>query len=104
MTAEKISFDLDKKKLEKAAYILKALAHPTRLAIIQLLEQEDNLSVNEICETLHCEQSFISHHLINMKLRGILQSHKDGLNIYYSLKERNVTKLLNCIENCSCNY
>lgn len=103
MTTEKICFELNKERLEKAAYILKALAHPTRLAIIQLLEQEEALSVNEICETLNCEQSFISHHLINMKLRGILQSHKDGLNMYYSLKERDVTRLLNCIENCGCN-
>ena len=77
MVAEKKA--LDKNKLEKAAYILKAVAHPVRLAIIQLLDEEDGLSVNEICDALNCEQSLISHHLINMKLRGILQSKKDGL-------------------------
>ncbi|WP_394995369.1 ArsR/SmtB family transcription factor [Emticicia sp.] len=98
-----INIKLNKEKFEKAAYILKAVAHPTRLAIIQLLEQEDGLSVNEICEALECEQSLISHHLINMKLRGILQSHKDGLNMYYSIKEYEVTKILACIENCDCN-
>ena len=103
MTAEINSIKINKEKYEKAAYILKAVAHPTRLAIIQLLEQEDGLSVNEICEALDCEQSLISHHLINMKLRGILQSHKDGLNMYYSLKEHEVTKILTCIEHCNCN-
>jgi DNA-binding transcriptional ArsR family regulator len=103
MTAEITNIKINKEKYEKAAYILKAVAHPTRLAIIQLLEQEDGLSVNEICEALDCEQSLISHHLINMKLRGILQSHKDGLNMYYSLKEHEVTKILTCIENCNCN-
>ncbi len=103
MIAEANDIKLNKEKLEKAAYILKAVAHPTRLAIIQLLDIEENMMVNEICETLNCEQSLISHHLINMKLRGILKSHKDGLNVYYSLKEREITNLLTCIENCSCN-
>lgn len=103
MIAEVNDIKINKEKFEKAAYILKAVAHPTRLAIIQLLDAQENLMVNEICETLKCEQSLISHHLINMKLRGILQSHKDGLNVYYSLKEREITNLLTCIENCSCN-
>lgn len=103
MIAEANDIKINKEKFEKAAYILKAVAHPTRLAIIQLLDVESNLTVNEICETLNCEQSLISHHLINMKLRGILKSHKDGLNVYYSLKEREITNLLTCIENCSCN-
>lgn len=103
MIAEATDIKINKEKFEKAAYILKAVAHPTRLAIIQLLDAQENLMVNEICEILKCEQSLISHHLINMKLRGILQSHKDGLNVYYSLKEREITNLLTCIENCSCN-
>lgn len=103
MIAEANDIKINKKKFEKAAYILKAVAHPTRLAIIQLLDIQENLTVNEICETLNCEQSLLSHHLINMKLRGILKSHKGGLNVYYSLKEREITKLLSCIENCECN-
>jgi ArsR family transcriptional regulator len=103
MVSEANDIKINKEKYEKAAYILKAVAHPTRLAVIQLLDIHENLTVNEICETLNCEQSLISHHLINMKLRGILKSHKDGLNVYYSLKEREITKLLSCIENCECN-
>ncbi|AFK01543.1 regulatory protein ArsR [Emticicia oligotrophica DSM 17448] len=103
MIAEINKIKIEKEKFEKAAYILKAVAHPTRLAIIQLLDYQEKLTVNEICETLECEQSLISHHLINMKLRGILKSSKDGLNVYYSLKEYEVTKILSCIENCDCN-
>lgn len=90
-------------KFEKAAYILKTVAHPIRLAIIQMLEDGKALSVSEICETLKGEQSLISHHLINMKLRGILQSTKDGQSVYYSLKEKDVSKLIHCIEHCGCN-
>ncbi|MDR6561914.1 MULTISPECIES: metalloregulator ArsR/SmtB family transcription factor [unclassified Arcicella] len=96
-------FQASKQKMEKAAYILKTVAHPVRLAIIELLNQQGEMGVNDICKALDCEQSLISHHLINMKLRGILQSHKDGLNVYYDLKEKEIVKLLQCIENCDCN-
>jgi len=99
-----IAYQINKNKLEKAAFILKTVAHPTRLAIVDLLSQNEKLSVNEICEVLECEQSLLSHHLINMKLKGILRSEKDGLNVFYSLKERDVMKLIECIEHCDCNY
>lgn len=99
-----VAYKINKEKLEKAAFILKTVAHPTRLAIVDLLSIQERLSVNEICEILECEQSLLSHHLINMKLKGILRSEKDGLNVFYSLKERDVTKLIECIENCNCNF
>ena len=82
-----IAYKINKEKLEKAAFILKTVAHPTRLAIVDLLSIQERLSVNEICTILECEQSLLSHHLINMKLKGILRSEKDGLNVFYSLKE-----------------
>jgi predicted transcriptional regulator len=92
----------DKEKLEKAAYILKTIGHPVRLAIIQLLGKDKSLSVNEICEAIQCEQSLVSHHLINMKLKGILQSQKTGQNVIYFLKEKEILKIMGCIENCDC--
>ncbi len=91
------------KKFEKSAYILKTVAHPIRLAVIQMLENDTSLSVSEICENLKSEQSLVSHHLINMKLRGILKSSKNGQNVLYALKEKDVSKLISCIENCNCN-
>ncbi len=97
------TIQLNKEKLEKAAFILKTVAHPLRLAIINLLDENEKMSVNDVCEALNAEQSLVSHHLINMKLRGILKSEKGGLNVHYSLKERAVTKLIECIENCDCN-
>jgi DNA-binding transcriptional ArsR family regulator len=91
-----------KEKLEKAAYILKTVAHPTRLAIIEALGVTEKLGVGSLSEMLGCEQSLLSHHLINMKLRGILISEKEGQNVFYSLKEKDVLKLISCIENCDC--
>ena len=90
-------------KLEKVAYILKTLAHPMRIGIVELLTYKDKLSVNEICQQLDTEQSLTSHHLSTMKLKGILSSSREGKNMYYSLRLREVTKVIDCIENCNMN-
>ncbi len=90
-------------KLERIAYILKTVAHPLRLGIIHLLEQHPRLSVTRICELMGSEQSQTSHHLQNMKLKGILSSKRDGRSVLYSLKERDVSLIIECLENCRCN-
>ncbi|WP_017257700.1 ArsR/SmtB family transcription factor [Pedobacter arcticus] len=95
--------NLSKEKLEKAAYILKTVAHPLRLSVIDLLSVKDRMSVNEICMALACEQSLLSHHLSNMRLKGLLMSEKQGVQVFYSLKERDLIKLLDCMEHCDCN-
>jgi len=91
---------MDVEKLEKVAFVLKTIAHPLRIGIVELLTYNERLSVNEICENLGSEQSLTSHHLSNMKLKGILSSARDGKNMYYSLRLREVTKVIDCIEDC----
>ena len=100
---EIITRNLTPDKLEKAAFILKTVAHPIRLAIIDLLDVHQKMSVNEICEQLNSEQSLISHHLTNMKIKGLLKADKQGVQVFYSLKEKDLIKLLDCMENCNCN-
>ena len=95
---------IDLKGLEKGAFILKTIAHPVRLGIIILLEESGELSVGELTDQTGEEQSAISHHLINMKLKGILSSRKEGNKVYYNLKERDVVKVMECIQNCDCNF
>ncbi len=90
-------------KLERIAYILKTVAHPLRLGIIHLLEQHPRLSVTEICQALGSEQSLTSHHLQNMRLKGILSVKREGRSMLYSLKERDVSLIIECLENCQCN-
>lgn len=90
-------------KLERIAYILKTVAHPIRLGIIHLLEQHPRLSVNTMCEYLGSEQSLTSHHLQNMRLKGILQVKREGRSMMYSLKEKDVSLIIECLENCQCN-
>lgn len=94
---------MENNSLEKAAYILKTIAHPVRLAIIGELRENGQVAVTDICKTLKMEQSIISHHLINMKLKGLLQSTKSGQQVLYSLKEKNLVQVINCVNNCNCN-
>src|SRR5210317_641136 len=91
---------LDSEKLEKVAFILKAIAHPLRISIISLLVSNEKLCVNDICELLGSEQSLTSHHLSNMKLSGILGSAREGKNIYYFLKLKEVITVITCMNKC----
>ena len=93
---------MNTKTLEKSAFILKSIAHPTRLAIIQTLHKNEQLPVNEICKLLNIEQSIISHHLINMKEKGLLKATKSGNNVFYSLKEQQLTQIITCVTSCNC--
>ena len=92
--------NLDSEKLEQVAFILKTIAHPLRISIISLLVSNDKLCVNEICELLGSEQSLTSHHLSNMKLSGILGSAREGKNMYYFLKLKEVVTVITCMNKC----
>jgi len=91
---------IDPDKVEKVAFILKTIGHPVRLGIIDVLMHRDRISVNELCDLLDLEQSLVSHHLNNMKLKGILNSQREGKNIYYSLKLQEVRTVLECMAKC----
>lgn len=96
-----VDMGLSIEKMEKVAFILKTTAHPTRIAIVQLLAAQESLSVTEIGEKLNVEQSLLSHHLTGMKLKGILSSHREGKNIYYALKMREVIDVIQCLAACT---
>ena len=98
---EEEAFLLPDDKLEKVAYVLKTIGHPVRLKIISLLANNDHLSVNDIGEACDLEQSLISHHLNNMKLKGILHSQREGKSIYYGIKLEEVLHVIRCMKNCN---
>ncbi|MFD3001683.1 ArsR/SmtB family transcription factor [Pontibacter toksunensis] len=88
---------LDKKRLERAANVLKCVAHPMRISIIDLLEQRKRLTVTQLQQVLEIEQSLLSHHLINMRDKGIVNTHREGKNIYYSLTDTSLTDIIDII-------
>lgn len=94
--------ELSSDQLERAANMLKAIAHPMRIAIINFLEDGKKLSVTEIHELLNIEQSTTSHHLGILKDKGVLASQRDGKNTFYYLKHDNLSNIVDCISRCAC--
>jgi len=88
-------------KLELAASKLRAISHPMRIAIIELLAANIRMSVTQIYEELNIEQATASHHLNILKNKGILQSQRKGKKIFYNLKNLVLTEIIDCINRCN---
>jgi len=92
--------NLNPNDLERAAGILKAMAHPVRISILGALEGGKSLTVTEIHNILKIEQSTASHHLGIMREKGVLDSRREGKNIYYSLRDEKLRDMLLCLSYC----
>ncbi|MGB9600257.1 MAG: ArsR/SmtB family transcription factor [Myxococcota bacterium] len=82
---------------ETRARILKAMAHPSRLFIIDSLAQRD-YCVYELTRLIGSDISTVSKHLSILKNVGIVSIKKDKNNVYYHLKCSCVTKYFMCID------
>ncbi len=87
---------------EKAGYevrakIIKAMAHPTRLYIVDRLAESD-LCVNDLTEKIGADMSTVSKHLAILKSVGIVQDEKRGTQVYYRLKMPCVLNFFGCVE------
>lgn len=91
-------------KIEQVAFILKAIGHPLRIRVIDLLRKDKELTVNQLCELLDAEQSLLSQHLAKMKLKGVLGNRRAGKNVYYFLKLKEVLKVMDCMESCQLSH
>lgn len=94
--------ELNAERMEVAASMLKAMAHPMRIAILKHLEGGKKRSVTEIHELLNIEQSTTSHHLGILKDKGVLCSQREGKNTYYYLKYDILSRIVDCLESCTC--
>jgi DNA-binding transcriptional ArsR family regulator len=75
------------------AEFFKALAHPVRIRILDCLRDGER-GVNELSETLQIEQANVSQQLAILRVRNIVVGRKSGSNVYYSVSDRAVFKLL----------
>ena len=72
-------------KLDYACDLMRALAHPLRLKILEFIDSNDKINVNVIYNSLGIEQSVTSQHLKIMKLAGVLNCTKNGKYMHYSI-------------------
>ncbi|MGE5321721.1 MAG: ArsR/SmtB family transcription factor [Actinomycetota bacterium] len=71
----------------------KALAHPLRIRIIDSL-RDGEIGVNHLCTRLNVEQSTISQQLALLRGRNIVAGRKEGQNVYYSIRDTAIFRLL----------
>ncbi len=96
-----VRIDIDVNKLESAAGKLRAISHPMRIAIIDLLSKGNKMSVTDIYKALDIEQATASHHLSILKNKGVLISKRDGKKIYYALRSLILTEIIDCVNRCN---
>lgn len=82
--------------LEQAAAVLKVLAHPHRLKMVELLSRR-RYSVGELAEQLQLAPNAVSQHLNQMKDRGILSVEREGRTAYYRVTNPNAGNVIRCI-------
>jgi len=85
------------KKLEARARVLKAMAHASRLMIIEELARKA-CNVGELTEKIGADTSTVSKHLTLLKSTGIIQDAKRGQNVYYTLRCPCVLNFYACVE------
>jgi DNA-binding transcriptional ArsR family regulator len=87
---------MDKELATRAADVLKAVAHPIRLQIVELLE-DGELCVGSIADALGDKQAIISQQLNIMKSRGIVATRREGAKVFYHIEDTKVIKVLSCV-------
>ena len=85
-------------KLNESTEILRALAHPLRMQILEFIDQNDKINVNKIYNTLKLEQSITSQHLRILRMAGLVKTHRDGKFIHYSLDYSKISNAVKAID------
>lgn len=77
---------------DRYSYFFKCFSHKSRLQIIKLLAQKNEMSVKELAAAMEIKASTISRHLNILKLQGVLQMRVDASRHYYSLNREKIKK------------
>ena len=86
-----------RRRYEARAMILKAMAHPSRLLILDHLAAGERC-VCELTELVGADKSTVSKHLSVLKSAGLVTDAKRGLQVFYTLRVPCAVNLFSCIE------
>ncbi|MEL6123251.1 MAG: metalloregulator ArsR/SmtB family transcription factor [Bacteroidota bacterium] len=79
-------------KLQYSCNLMRALAHPLRLKILEFIDEQGETNVNRIYHTLQIEQSITSQHLKILRLAGVVLARREGKKVHYKIDYAIVTK------------
>ncbi len=88
----------DRAKYEARARVMKAMAHPTRLLIVDELAKRGEECVCRLTELVGADMSTVSRHLALLKVAGIIEDEKRGSMVFYRLRARCVMDFFRCVE------
>jgi ArsR family transcriptional regulator len=86
-----------KKRYEARAHIMKALAHPTRLFIVDELSRGERC-VCELRDMIGADVSTVSRHLTVLREAGVVEDEKRGLQVWYRLRVPCILNFFGCVE------
>ena len=86
--------NIDYHKYNEMAELLKTIAHPVRLCIIRGLLEKGECNVTYMQACLGTPQSTVSQHIQKLKSAGIIEGRRNGLEIYYKLKNEKIAELI----------
>jgi len=86
-------------ELEESSEILRALAHPLRMKILEFIDNHDSINVNKIYNTLKLEQSITSQHLRILRNAGVVNTEREGKFIHYHINYAKVNGVLKAVNN-----
>ncbi|MBK6620859.1 MAG: helix-turn-helix transcriptional regulator [Saprospirales bacterium] len=94
----KTKVEVNNEKLRESSELLRALAHPLRIKILEFIDQNGSINVNKIYNTLKLEQSITSQHLRILRAVGLVETERQGKYIHYRLNYDKITHTLGTID------
>lgn len=85
--------------LARSAEVIKCLGHPLRLRLLEALESGEK-TVSALQEYADASQSVVSQQLAILRGKGVVESRREGVNVFYWLIEPKVFHILTCIRDC----
>ena len=78
----------------KGATLLKCICEETRFSILEILQKNNEMSVNELVTKLKKDQPLVSHHLRSLKECGIVKTRENGKMTMYSVANKSISRLI----------
>ena len=94
----KEEIQLDYAELRKAVLVLRAINHKLRQRVIDLLEENEKMTVTDIYIKLRLEQSVASQHLAILRRAGVVATERQGKFIFYSLDKERLSQISKLVE------
>jgi len=91
------SFSVNSALRQFKAEVFQALAHPTRIAVVEAL-RDGELSAGHLLARLKIEQANLSQHLAVLRAKQIVVSRKEGNQAYYTLRDPVLTRVLDLLK------